>query len=119
MAIELKLLADDFLTAAQLAPGDMAELAQRGIRSVVNNRPDYEAGPQQPTDAAMSTAAQAAGLSYAFLPVVSNAITEQDVTRFSELIDTLPRPIVAYCRSGTRSGKLYAAAQARTSRHAG
>jgi uncharacterized protein (TIGR01244 family) len=112
MAIELRELADGFLVAPQLAPADMAELARAGVRSVINNRPDFEAGPQQPTDAAIAEAARAAGLTYAFLPVVSNAITAQDVAREAELIDALPKPIVAFCRSGTRSGKLYMAAQA-------
>ena len=112
MPLQLKPLTDDFLTAPQLAPADMAELARAGIRSVINNRPDYEAGPGQPTSAAIAQAAREAGLTYAFQPVLSHLITEQDVERAAELIAALPKPIVAFCRSGARSGKLYTAAQA-------
>jgi uncharacterized protein (TIGR01244 family) len=111
MTVQLNRVADDVLTAPQLAPGDLPDLARRGIRSVINNRPDGEGGPDQPTSTAMADAAAAAGLDYAYLPVVSSAITQQDVARFGDLIERLPKPIVAFCRSGSRSGKLYAAAK--------
>jgi uncharacterized protein (TIGR01244 family) len=119
MAIQLQRLAEDFHTAPQLGPADMAELARAGIRSVINNRPDGEGGPEQPTDAAIAEAARAAGLDYVYQPVRTNAITEQDVARFAELVDTLPKPIVAFCRSGNRSGKLYVAARSMTARSSG
>ena len=50
-------------------PAAMAEAARAGFRSVVNNRPDFEGGPDQPTNAAIEAAARAAGLEYRFLPV--------------------------------------------------
>ncbi len=98
--------------AGQLETSAMAWAAQAGFRSVINNRPDFEAGPDQPTSAAMQKAAEAAGLAYAFLPVHPAVQTPQEIARFAELLRELPTPILAFCRSGTRSTKLYNAARA-------
>ena len=91
----------------------MAEAAAAGFRSVVNNRPDFEGGPTQPTSASIEAAARAAGLEYAFLPVASNYQSPEEIARFAELIETLPKPILVFCRCGARSGRLWQAARQR------
>ena len=106
-------LSPEVCVAGQLDPAAMAWAAQAGFRSVINNRPDFEAGPQQPTSATMEAAAREAGLAYAYLPVDPFVQTPEQIARFAELIGALPRPILAYCRTGTRSGKLYRATLAR------
>lgn len=103
-------LSPDVCVAPQLEPSAMAWLAQNGFKSVINNRPDFEGGPTQPTSAQMEAAAQAAGLQYAFLPVNGGYQTPEEIERFAQLLKTLPKPILAFCRSGTRSGKLFQAA---------
>jgi uncharacterized protein (TIGR01244 family) len=100
----------DVCVAAQLEPSAMAWAAQSGFKSVINNRPDFEGGPDQPTSAAMQAAAQAAGLRYAFLPVNGAYQSPEEIARMAELLAELPKPILAFCRSGARSGKLYRAA---------
>ena len=110
MSTPINALNSDFAVAPQLQPGDMAAVAAAGFKSVIINRPDYEAGPDQPTAEQVSTAARAAGLAVEYQPVVSGAMTAQDVERFSELLAQLPKPILAYCRSGTRCTVLYRAA---------
>ena len=99
--------------AGQLYPEQMQEVAARGFKSVINNRPDFEEGPQQPTSEQMRAAAEAAGLAYAWLPVQPAYQSPEQIARMAELLESLPRPLVAFCRSGTRSGKLYQAAIAR------
>ncbi len=96
--------------APQLAPTTMALVAQAGFKSVINNRPDHEGGADQPTSAAIEAAALAAGLSYRHLPVAPGYQSPDEIARFRELIDALPKPILAFCRTGTRSGKLFQAA---------
>ena len=96
--------------APQLEPAAMALLAQAGFRSVINNRPDHEGGADQPTSAAIEAAALAAGLSYRHLPVAPGYQSPDEIARFRELIEALPKPILAFCRTGTRSGKLFQAA---------
>lgn len=99
-------LTADIAVAGQLDPAAMAEAAAAGFRSVVNNRPDFEGGPMQPTSASIEAAAHAAGLAYAFLPVSSSVQTPEDIARFAALLASMPKPILAFCRSGARSAKL-------------
>lgn len=96
--------------ASQLEPAAMALLAQAGFKSVINNRPDHEGGADQPTSAAIEAAALAAGLTYRHLPVAPGYQSPEEIAKFRELIDALPQPILAFCRTGTRSGKLFQAA---------
>ena len=98
---------DDFATAPQLAPEHMAALAAHGFTTVINNRPDMEGGPDQPTSAQMQAAAEAAGLSYHYLPVVSGAITPEQVTQMASLVEAANGPVLAFCRSGARSTQLW------------
>ena len=100
----------DIAVAPQMTPESMAAVAAAGFRSVINNRPDFEGGPEQPTSAAMQTAATAAGLTYAFLPVAGAYQTPEQAQAMAVLMQQLPKPVLAYCRSGARSGRLYAMA---------
>ena len=105
-------LSDTVCAAGQLDPAAMAWAAANGFKSVINNRPDFEHGPDQPTNASIAEAAQAAGLQYAFLPVAGGYQSPEEIAKFAELLDTLPGPILAFCRSGARVGKLFQAASA-------
>jgi len=105
-------LTDQFAVAPQLSAQDMQAVAAAGFKSVIINRPDYEAGPDQPTASAVMAAARAAGLAVEYQPVVSGAMTHDDVLTFAALLKRLPAPVLAYCRSGTRCTKLFHAASA-------
>ena len=100
-------ITDDLSVAPQLEPATMAEIAAAGFKSVINNRPDFEGGPSQPTHASLEAAAVQAGLGYAYLPVNPAVQTPEEVARFAELLAKLPKPVLAFCRTGTRSTKLY------------
>jgi uncharacterized protein (TIGR01244 family) len=103
-------LTDEVSVAPQLTPEAMAEAARMGFRSVINNRPDFEHGPQQPTNASIEAAARAAGLEYRFLPVDGGYQSPQEIAAFAKLLNESPRPTLAFCRSGARSTRLYVAA---------
>lgn len=107
--LQIHRLAPDVCVAGQLTPEAMAELARLGFRSVINNRPDYEAGPEQPTSASIEQAAQAAGLSYAYLPVHPAVQSVDEIALFAQLLQDMPKPVLAFCRSGNRSSRLYSA----------
>jgi len=96
-----------FSTAPQLAPEHMAAIASHGFRTVINHRPDMEGGPDQPTSAQMQAAAQAAGLAYHYLPVISGSITPEQVVQMAELVQSASSPVLAFCRSGARSTQLW------------
>ncbi|MDE2401769.1 MAG: TIGR01244 family phosphatase [Burkholderiales bacterium] len=112
--LPIQSVSEDVCVAPQLTPEAMAAVAAAGFKSVVNNRPDFEGGPDQPTSAAIEAAAKAAGLQYAYLPVQGGYQSPEEIARFAELLDTLPRPLLAFCRSGARSGRLYGQAVARS-----
>lgn len=103
-------LTENFAVAPQLAPDDMAAVAAAGFKSVINNRPDFEGGPAQPSSQQMEAAAQAAGLNYVHQPVNGANIQPDDVSTFASLLKTLPGPVLAFCRSGARSTKLFMSA---------
>jgi uncharacterized protein (TIGR01244 family) len=105
--LPLQAVADDVCVAPQLTADAMAEAARLGFRSVVNNRPDFEEGPAQPTSAQIEAAATAAGLAYRHLPVSSSYQSPQDAAAMAGLLRELPRPILMFCRSGGRSAKLF------------
>ncbi len=105
-------LTPELSVSPQLEPSALAAVAARGYKSVINNRPDGEGGPTQPSAAAIEAAALAAGLAYAHLPVSPAVQTPEEAARFKELLATLPKPILAFCRTGTRSTKLYHLSQA-------
>ena len=112
MTLTCKPVSNDVSVAPQLGPEAMAEAAAAGFRSVVNNRPDMEGGPSQPSSEAMQRAAEAAGLAYAFLPVQSSYQSPAEIARMHQLLQQLPKPVLGFCRSGTRTANLFRAAQA-------
>ncbi|MFG6431299.1 TIGR01244 family sulfur transferase [Roseateles sp. LYH14W] len=111
MSLPLQAIAPDICAAPQLSPEAMAEAAAMGFKSVVNNRPDFEHGPDQPTSAEMETAAKAAGLEYRHLPVAGGYQSPEEIAAFAQLLQELPRPLLVFCRSGARSTRLFVQAQ--------
>jgi len=110
--LPVRQIAADVCVAPQLTAGAMAEAAAAGFKSVVNNRPDHEHGPGQPTSAEIEAAARAAGLEYRHLPVDSAYQSPEEIAAFAKLLAELPRPLLAFCRSGARSTRLFMAASA-------
>jgi len=111
MSLPLQAIAPDICAAPQLTPEAMAEAAAMGFKSVVNNRPDFEHGPDQPTSAAIQAAAEAAGLQYRHLPVAGGYQSPEEIAAFGRLLEELPRPLLVFCRSGARSTRLFVQAQ--------
>ena len=107
MSLPVTQHSDTFATIGQLMPADMAGVAAMGFQSVVNNRPDGEGGPDQPSSQAMAQAAQAAGLDYHYLPVISGQITPEQVASFAAIVAASTGPVLAFCRSGARSTNIW------------
>lgn len=98
--------------AGQITPADIAEAATMGFTFVINNRPDDEQ-PGQPTAAEIEEAAKAAGLGYRSIPITHAGFSDNQVTAMQEALEAAPGPILAFCRSGTRSTLVWALARAR------
>ena len=109
---DIRKVTDAFAVAPQMAPGDMPEVAGLGYRLVINNRPDGEV-PGQPTSAEMEAAARAAGLDYIFIPVLGGPTLAQ-VEAVADAVAGAEGPVLAFCRSGTRSINTWSIGQARS-----
>lgn len=96
-----------FYVTPQLNAEDMAGIREAGFASVINNRPAHEGGPAQPNSAALAVAARAVGLSYRHLPVPPSGHADADARQMVEVVQSLPQPVLAFCRTGTRSAALY------------
>ena len=92
---------DQFSVSPQITLADMASAAEQGFVLVINNRPDGE-DPSQPSSAQMQAAAEAAGLGYVHIPVVGGPTPDQ-VEQVRQAIEQTDGPVLAFCRSGTRS----------------
>lgn len=111
---DFRRVTDEFSTAPQISVADVAEAARLGFRTIINNRPEGEA-PDQPSGAEIEAAARAAGLGYVALPVRGGP-TPQQVEQTLELLDQVETPVLAFCRSGTRSIVTWSLAQALSGR---
>ena len=101
-------LTDTVSVSEQIAPRDIEEIASAGFKVVVNNRPDGESAGQ-PTSEEISRAAQAAGLSYYYLPITAGNFPGPDVSIMASLLDNTDEPVLAFCRTGTRCTNLWVA----------
>lgn len=111
-SVAVQPIAQDVYAAPQLTPEAMASAAEAGFKAVLNNRPDFEGGAEQPPSAAIEAAAKAAGLEYAYLPVQGGYQSPEEIAQCAALLQSLPRPLLMFCRSGARSTKLYTQAVA-------
>ena len=93
--------------ASQPTLDEIADLKQQGYALVINNRPDGEDATQPGTAAEQSAAAEA-GLAYAPQPIGGVPMTEADIRAFQRAIEESPGPVLAHCRSGTRSLNVWA-----------
>jgi uncharacterized protein (TIGR01244 family) len=109
---DFRKVTEDFSVAPQIGVEDIAAAADRGFTLVINNRPDGEA-PDQPTSAQMAAAAQAAGVAYVHIPVRGGPTPEQ-VQAVEAAIAEADGPVLAFCRSGTRSIVTWSLGQAST-----
>jgi len=105
--MQLHPLSKDLSVTTQIAVADIAALAALGFRSIINNRPDSEEAGQ-PTNATLAAAAKQAGLDYRHIPVVSGQLQGSQVTAFAAALAGMPAPVLAFCRTGTRSSTLWA-----------
>jgi uncharacterized protein (TIGR01244 family) len=109
---DLRRINENMLVSQQLALEDIAAAANLGVTTIVNNRPDGEE-PSAPQGDAIEAAAAAAGLNYIAIPIGHSGFSEPQVTAMIAAMEQAEGPILAYCRSGTRSTLLWALAAAK------
>ncbi|RIA47167.1 sulfide:quinone oxidoreductase [Hephaestia caeni] len=101
----------DFSVLPQIGPEDMPYVVAAGFRSIISNRPDGEE-PGQPDAAILARRALEHGLAFEHLPVANPDIAPADARAMRAALDRLPKPVLAFCRTGARSTAMHAAAMA-------
>lgn len=111
----MRALDPSFYVAPQLTEVDVARAAEAGVGTIINNRPDGEDAGAAP-GAVIRVAAERAGLSYHAIPVTGAGFGAAQIDATQAALDAAAgggRPVLAYCRSGTRSTYLWALTRAR------
>ena len=99
---DFRRVTEQLYVAPQISVADVAEAARQGFKTMINNRPDGE-DPAQPSSAEIEAAAAKAGLAYFHIPVRGGPTPEQVEAERKVLEEVAAGPVLAYCRSGTRS----------------
>ncbi|MEB8388889.1 TIGR01244 family sulfur transferase [Rhodobacteraceae bacterium KMM 6894] len=103
-------ITDTFTVSPQISLEDVPAIAKAGFRTILCNRPDGEE-PGQVSHAEIEAAAHKAGLEFRSVPIVSAAVSQTDLADFKAVLDAMPAPILAYCRSGTRCTMMWSIMQ--------
>ena len=108
--MQLKQVNQEFYVADQISQRDVAELANKGIKTIICNRPDGE-GADQPNIIEIQEVASTHGIQVEYLPVVSGRVTDEQAEEFKSVYQAAQKPILAFCRTGTRSITLWGLSQ--------
>ena len=108
--MQLKQVNQEFYVADQISQPDVAELANKGIKTIICNRPDGE-GADQPNIIEIQEVASTHGIQVEYLPVVSGRVTDEQAEEFKSVYQAAQKPILAFCRTGTRSITLWGLSQ--------
>ena len=104
-------ITDTVYASPQVTLAEVAQASVQGIKLIINNRPEGESDDQTPGEA-IAAAAQSAGIAYVAIPVTHAGFSEGQVQAMAEALADTEGPVLAYCRSGTRSTLLWALAEA-------
>jgi sulfide:quinone oxidoreductase len=110
--MDIRKITGEISVSPQIVPADIAAIREAGFRAIVCNRPDGE-GADQPNFREIEAAAKAAGLEARYQPITSGMVRDEDAAEFGQALTALPGPVLAYCRTGTRSATLWSLAEAK------
>ncbi len=105
-------LTDTVYASPQIGLPEVAEAKALGVTLIVNNRPEGESEDQVPGDE-IAAAAKAEGIEYLAIPITHAGFADHQVTAMADALQRSTGPVLAYCRSGTRSTLLWALAEAK------
>ncbi len=109
--METKKIDNELSVSAQIFTSDLEALKEAGFKSVICNRPDGEGG-DQPNFSEIEAKAKELGLAAFYQPVTTGKVTDEDAKTFATLFASAPKPVLAFCRSGTRSTTLWSLSRA-------
>ncbi|WP_037502842.1 TIGR01244 family sulfur transferase [Sphingomonas jaspsi] len=107
--MDIRTLTPNVSVSDQISADDVAAIQAMGFKAIVGNRPDGE-GADQPDWAAIEQAAKAAGLATAYIPIAPGQMSDDQALAFRDAVTGFDKPVLAFCRTGTRSTQLWALA---------
>ena len=107
--MDIKTLTPALSVSDQIKHREIAKIAELGFKTIINNRPDREI-PFQPRTKTLAAHAEKVGIHYIYLPVISGRLTQENINEFAQLLECAKGPVLAFCRTGTRSANLWARA---------
>jgi uncharacterized protein (TIGR01244 family) len=105
--MDIKTIDQRYSVSDQLTAADLDTLAAKGIKLVVNFRPDGEGGESQPANADLASKAASLGIAYAYIPVVPNQIKPEHVQQLQTLLSQHTGAVLGFCRTGNRASTIY------------
>lgn len=100
-------LSEDVAVCGQISPSDLEAIAEMGFKTIINNRPNHEVGSDL-AHTEIETKAKSLGLAVHYLPLdMGQAPSQTLLEEFKQILDTAEKPVLAYCRSGNRSGQIF------------
>lgn len=109
--MDIKRIDEHISVSPQISVDDVARIKAAGFVAIINNRPDGEDSTQPPDDA-IAAAAASAGLRHFAIPLGRDGVHDELIEATRQALDSVEGPVLAYCRSGTRSTTLWALSQA-------
>lgn len=109
--MDIRTIDDSISVSPQIDPADVTEAARQGFAAIINNRPDHEEAGQPEGDP-IRVVAETLGLAYIAIPV-SGGFSHEQIDAMRAALDAAKGPVLAFCRSGTRSTNLWALAEAK------
>lgn len=110
---EFKRINQQLSVFGQISKNDLLAAQQQGFKTVVNNRPDNES-EEQISNAELEQYAKELDLTYFYLPIAPAGISDQEAQQFEQIFNQQTGPLLAFCRTGNRSTRLWALAQSGT-----
>jgi sulfide:quinone oxidoreductase len=104
--MDIRTISETYAVCGQISSEDLPEIVRSGFKALVCNRPEGESRNQESFDT-IAQSARELGIEAAFLPIVPQGATDDDRAAFERLFTRLPKPVLAYCRSGNRSATLW------------
>jgi len=108
--LEFKRINDDISVSEQISANDLEQIKAAGFVTIVNNRPDGEVAGQ-PSSAEIELASKLAGLQYYFIPMGRGGVSPEMIKQTRAVLENADGPVLAFCRTGTRSTTLWALSQ--------
>ena len=96
-----------FSVAGALGAADLEQAKKLGLSTIISNLPDEEVVNGFTSDNARAKA-ESLGLTYHHLPVTGASLNDQqNIDQFRTLVSQSSSPVLAHCKSGTRSALLW------------